>query len=441
MTQEQYMQLMAQRQQQRGPSPEQQAMMMQQQMMAEQQSAPGAAGGFMGGLLDSALAGLVPNSMYQNPNDPNNVSASKAGGLIGMIIPMLLAKYGIKNFALPALAKEGSALGRWLGAGTEAAASTQNLARADMLASVLGGGIGGGLAEGPMGGLLGAAGMGAYSKFAGAGKLMGEKDTYGLSKLFEGGKATKPLTKEQKLEQEAIKRAKVKPTPEEVEGFKQRVSKIYDPETKTVDIRPILDDANAGFDDIQWGHIKVGDKNVQITPRTVAEKAFSEEAGEKVIFKKAKESTSKDSNIPTYSPEREVTWKEMYDEMVAPLLKGSKDGSPYIPYKHKKITEGNVGDKYSTSWQEATKIQNKIKTAHHLPRVYSKGEVYDGYTRYVKPIKTTAGTADLNKLSDIQKQVYQAKIDSGATKEEALKSAVNFKEPTDDELMNRAFGG
>ena len=441
MTQEQYMQLMAQRQQQRQPSPEQQAMMMQQQMMAEQQSAPGAAGGFMGGLLDSALAGLVPNSMYQNPNDPNNVSASKVGGLIGMIIPMLLAKYGIKNFALPALAKEGSALGRWLGAGTEAAASTQNLARADMLASVLGGGIGGGLAEGPMGGLLGAAGLGAYSKFAGAGKLMGEGETYGFSKLFEGGKATKPLTKEQKLKQEAVERAKIDATPEESTAFAERFKSVYDPTTKTVNLAPIIDDATQGFDNFQYGIIKVGDKVEQVTPRTIIQKANSEAANEKIVFQKARKVSGKK---PDYSPEVEKTWAELYSDMIEPLLKSDKKGhSPWIDYYLKTNAKNEFKKKFQTSWGEATAFENKIADKHKLPSVWSGNPRYsgEGYIPYTKPVSPTSGATGLDKLSDMQKQVYQAKIDSGATKEEALKSAINFKEPTNDELMDRAFGG
>jgi len=429
MTEQQYMQLMAQQRggQQRQPSPEQQAMMMQQQQMQE---GPGAAGGFMGGLLDSALIGLLPNSSYQNPNDPANVGASKMGGLIGMILPMLLAKYGAGKVLSSLASKEGM-LANWMGKTAQGVErTTEQLGRADMLASVLGGGIGGGLAEGPVGGLLGAAGMGAYSKFAGAGAAMAPEETYAISKLFGGGKV-KP-TKEQ-LKSQAVKNAEVKPTPEELASFKERASKIYDPETKTSNLSLIVDDAKTGFDKAQWGHIKVDGKDVQITPRTVIQKAFSEGADEKVLFKKAKVNPSKDSNVPTYSPEREVTWKEMYDEMVAPLIKGSGKTTPYIPYKANEIASGKLGAKYSTSWQKASQIESKIVEAHKLPNIYSKGEVYSGYTRYAKPVKSkwTAEQQKIyNSLDDTQKIVFdETAKNPDVTFDQIMANVKAIKEP------------
>jgi len=396
MTQEQYMQLMAQRQQQRGPSPEQQAMMMQQQMMAEQQSAPGAAGGFMGGLLDSALAGLVPNSMYQNPNDPNNVSASKAGGLIGMIIPMLLAKYGIKNFALPALAKEGSALGRWLGAGTEAAASTQNLARADMLASVLGGGIGGGLAEGPMGGLLGAAGMGAYSKFAGAGKLMGEGETYGFGKLFEGGKATKSLTKEQKLKQAEAEKASVPLTAEEKVIYNEKIKNIYNPKTKQINLKDVIDDSANGFDDVQYGKV-IDEKGESIlTPRAIIQKGVETPD---VKIKVSRVITDSKGHFKGYAEAEEKSFGEMLEEIYGSLLKNEKGGDGKLrPYMDKwlyGVNKNGIKTKIAStnSISYITGIENTIARNLRLPKYSgSKLPVYEGYTPYVKPVKSAKPT-------------------------------------------------
>ena len=389
MTEQQYMQLMAQQRggQQRQPSPEQQAMMMQQQQMQE---GPGAAGGFMGGLLDSALIGLLPNSSYQNPNNPANVGASKMGGLIGMILPMLLAKYGAGKVLSSLASKEGM-LANWMGKTAQGVErTTEQLGRADMLASVLGGGIGGGLAEGPVGGLLGAAGMGAYSKFAGAGAAMAPEDTYAISKLFGGGKVTKPLTAEQK----AIKDNMVKLSSEEAKAATQRVRTVYDPKTKAINLTEVIDDAPQGFEKIQYGKAVVGDKEVYVRGRDIIEGYKANPEG-KVVVKRASRSdvTRPDGThdkTPVYAEAEEKTFAQMYQDLIESLYKAkAKDGKAAFL-----DTWGEQVKKYSIT--EKTKVSNGIGKVGELETQIYKNSSFPSFRDDVKYEFLTSSTKRTN---------------------------------------------
>mgnify|MGYP003585267468 CR=1 FL=1 len=377
MTEQQYMQLMAQQRggQQRQPSPEQQAMMMQQQQMQE---GPGAAGGFMGGLLDSALIGLLPNSSYQNPNDPANVGASKMGGLIGMILPMLLAKYGAGKVLSSLASKEGM-LANWMGKTAQGVErTTQQAGRADMLASVLGGGIGGGLAEGPMGGLLGAAGLAAHSKFMGAGKAMGDKETYAIGELFGGGKVKPLKTKEQLIKEAKINKSKTNLTAEESKIYSEKIRNVYDPKTKTINLTDVVDDAKAGFDDIQYG--KVGPDDY-ISAREVIEgykrDPLQKITVERAVANKVQLPDKTWDKTPKYLAPTEKSYQEMYDELQQILL---TDKKVYTLKDGKKKTVSFMEDWYinnkkgvkekvkgTNSLTPITTIENRLKVAGKFP--------------------------------------------------------------------------
>jgi len=398
MTEQQYMQLMAQQRggQQRQPSPEQQAMMMQQQQMQE---GPGAAGGFMGGLLDSALIGLLPNSSYQNPNDPANVGASKMGGLIGMIIPMLLAKYGIKNMAIPALAKEGNALGKWLSAGADGALATQAAGRADMLASVLGGGIGGGLAEGPMGGLLGAAGLAAHSKFMGAGKAMGDKETYAIGELFGGGKVKPPKTPQQKAQSKNTTFLKG----EDAAPIKEKLATVYAGDKPH--LYGVIDDIPAGFDDTQFAITKIEGKTHYITPREVVKNA---ELNPEVQVTVSRVKKNPNGGKPTVLEEETKTWAQLEEDLMAPISdrleykvtervngKNVTKKKIFEPKSWKKRTSGDripIATKEGTP-NHLTELRNRLVEYHNMPSVPGL-KVADAPIRYGDNvfIKPTAGS-------------------------------------------------
>lgn len=450
MTEQQYMQLMAQQRgsQQRQPSPQEQAMMMQQQQMQE---GPGAAGGFMGGLLDSALIGLLPNSSYQNPNDPANVGASKMGGLIGMILPMLLAKYGAGKVLSSLASKEGM-LANWMGKTAQGVErTTEQLGRADMLASVLGGGIGGGLAEGPVGGLLGAAGMGAYSKFAGAGAAMAPEETYAISKLFGGGKVkppTKPLTKEQEIIKKNTEAGRVTVPDEELKVFKSDVTSAYDAKTGEVNLKPIVNYSRSGFDEHQFAVTKVGDKLEYITPRDLIENAASK-GDEIVTVRKATQQEVKTTvngkekidRTPKYGEEESKTWSQLLDEYVSPGKGKSQKTNKYGIIESKIYTAKNNPFKQGNGgYEHISALETRLATLHNLPMVPKDGVLYGGRAKFAQPkaTKPTSGATvpDVGKLSANSKAVYDALLKKGVDPDEALEIAA---EMTDKNLMAKAF--
>lgn len=399
MTEQQYMQLMAQQRggQQRQPSPEQQAIMMQQQQMQE---GPGAAGGFMGGLLDSALIGLLPNSSYQNPNDPANVGASKMGGLIGMILPMLLAKYGAGK-VLGSLASKEGMLANWMGKTAQGVErTTEQLGRADMLASVLGGGIGGGLAEGPMGGLLGAAGLGAYSKFAGAGKLMKDKETYAIGELFGGGKVKPPKTPQQKAQTANTVYLKG----EDAAPIKEKLATVYAGDKPH--LYSVVDDFKTGLDTKQFAITKIEGKTHYITPREVIKNA---ELNPDVQVTVNRVRRNPDGGKPTVLEEETKTWAQLEDDLMAPFNQGKKVEYKYTTKeKGKTVTKKKIFD--PNSWQKRTsgsripvakggspnhltELENHLNWYHDMPSVPGL-KVADAPIRYGDNvfIKPTAGS-------------------------------------------------
>lgn len=94
-----YMQQM----QQQGP---QQQMMMQDPYTQQEMppsSGGGGVGGFMGGMLDTALFGMVPDSIYQTADNQSSVNAGSIAGLIGLL--------GAGGLGANALLKKGNGKG------------------------------------------------------------------------------------------------------------------------------------------------------------------------------------------------------------------------------------------------------------------------------------------------------------------------------------------
>jgi len=414
MTQEQYMQLMAQQQGQR-------AMM--------QQSSP--ANSFMGGLIDSAAFGLMPND-YIDPNNPSSAGQAQLGGMLGMIIPMLLAKYGIKTGA-SALAKSENALGRWIGAAESAATRTpEQLGRLDMLASILGGGVGGGLAMGPMGGLLGAAGMGAYSRFVGPGAAMGEKATYDFGKLFSG-KPKPPKTPKDK----AISKSTEIIQGKEAAQVKEAAKTAFKDPAKP-DLDPIVDMMKGGFDDKQFAYLydEAGEITNTITPRSLIKKAKEDPSG-KITVSKVTKNPVKGETTPIASEKKETTWAELLDEFIAPAGQKGKykyDGKTfeYDPAKVADMKEIKraVQNGHITNF---SKIRAILEDAHKMPDVSDKmpPRLMEAFQ---KPVTASAAS---KAVPEEIKAVYEVYIKKGLSHEEALAKAKSMN--SDEFLMDKAF--
>lgn len=371
MTQEQYQQMMLERQ-----------AMEQEQMMQPQ--GPGVAGGFMGGLLDSALAGLLPNQQYLNPQNPGNAGAAQMGGLIGMIIPMLLAKWGIKNMALPALAKEGGMLAKYLPKLGEEAMTANTGYKADMLASILGGGIGGGLAEGPMGGLLGAAGMAGYSKFRGAGAV-DDAGKLNLGELFSNKPPKAPPTTPAGTTG-AVKEGVdpmldnvAKATEDVTKAYRAKVPNVYNPKTGEINLTSVIDDTATKFDEKQLGKIVIDGEEMLITPRGVIE-GLQSNANKTIQFSKATKSGVKGDRTPKYDEYKSMTFKDLYEYMITPFkaAKTVKGGKKTTEIDNWLWASMNKPIEVSTKGgiTQATRLENTIYKTFNLPGYQPTAKLY-----------------------------------------------------------------
>lgn len=289
---------------------EQYAQMIAQQQMAQQAQGP-AMGGFMGGLLDSATAGLLPNSLYVNPQDPTNRDSAQLGGLLGMIIPALLGKWGggalARNLATKIDPKTASGIAKWmLGAGQGEAQAANALYRQDMLGGLLGGALGGGMAEGPLGMLLGA-GIGGGATYMNRASDAGE---LGLMKMFE--KAPKPN----------YSSSKSVASPEPVKAtVKEKMEKVYDPETKTLNLKDISDDIADRLHEQTVGLAVIDNVQYKITPKTIIDEWANNAAGEVTI----KRAIPQGQGVaPAFTESETVTWQKLYDDFLTPMMTGKK---------------------------------------------------------------------------------------------------------------------
>jgi hypothetical protein len=407
MVEQGYSPLLLQRQMQ-----PQMQLQMQPQMQMRQQlppQPPGASEGFIGGLLDSAVAGLLPNT-YLNPQDPSNMGAAKAGGLLGMIVPILLAKWGLKNlaskYAAKGLEEGGNFLSKWLGNSMD---SPNALAKLDMLSSIGGGLLGGTVAEGPLGGLLGAAALATHSNFLGPGAVEGA-GKYQFGKLFDNlFKKTDEKEIARRLAKKYAEKNTTPATQEEIQALKNKYEQAKRGlETHGVfDIRPFMDDASKGFDSGAYGNIKIGDKIEQVSPRTITLKAFSDEANTPITFQKLTARTKKVNGKematdPKAGEFTETTWKDLYADMIKPVVDGvsAKNGKWKIKPMDKIFEfEFAPGKATSGSFTPITQIENNLQKIHKFPLLKRDKPMY-GDTGSFKRTKTTTSTSSASQEED-----------------------------------------
>jgi len=376
---------------------EQYAQMMAQQQMAQQAQGP-AMGGFMGGLLDSAIFGLLPNSLYENPQDPTNRDSAQLGGLLGMIIPALLGKWGggalARNLATKIDPKTASGIARWmLGAGQGEAQAANALYRQDMLGGLLGGALGGGMAEGPLGMLLGA-GIGGGATYMNRAENAGE---LGLMKMFEKTKVTPPTPELKNI---------VKATPEKAKTVMEKITGVYDKQNNMVKLVDIVDDLE--LEKITIGKIDIDGVAHKLTGKDLAIKAI-DSADEKIVISKA---AKKDGKGVQFMEPVETTYGELYKEFTSPLLTLTK---------HKKNPRAWIENQLGKVKQEGVDVGKVSEKPTIFKQIYNKlsGEGKGGIPRYANSY-----TADLKSMPNAFK--YEAKATAQAepvVTEEALRKA------------------